>query len=139
MLCFTAARSIHLLARIILSYASQHSARTLALSATHYFALERPGDNHGACLSRRQSSGVWDFLSALPEIAFHATRSGVSRKYAITIIKIKSPPLGLESFPRSGRRACVAQTNKKLTMLRIAPVLAQARFVSTPLARPNHD
>jgi hypothetical protein len=40
-----------LFARIILSCASQHSALTLALSATHYFALEQPGDNQSARLS----------------------------------------------------------------------------------------
>jgi len=40
-----------LFARIILTCASQHSALTLALSATHYFALEQPGDNQSARLS----------------------------------------------------------------------------------------
>jgi hypothetical protein len=40
-----------LFARIILTCASQHSALTLALSATHYFTLEQPGDNQSARLS----------------------------------------------------------------------------------------
>jgi len=40
-----------LFGRIILTCASQHSALTSALSATHYFALEQPGDNQSARLS----------------------------------------------------------------------------------------
>jgi hypothetical protein len=48
MFCFTAARWIHLFARIILTCASQHSALTFVLSATHYFALEQPGENQSA-------------------------------------------------------------------------------------------
>ncbi len=45
MFCFTAARWIHLFAPIIPTCASQRSALTLVLSATHYFALEQSGDN----------------------------------------------------------------------------------------------
>jgi hypothetical protein len=40
-----------LFARIILTCASQHSALTLALSATRYFTLEQLGDNQSARLS----------------------------------------------------------------------------------------
>jgi hypothetical protein len=45
-----------LFARIIMTCASQHSALTLALSATGYFALERPGDNQSARLSPENES-----------------------------------------------------------------------------------
>jgi hypothetical protein len=66
-----------LFARIILTCASQHSALTLALSATHYFALEQPGDDqsarlspetraffgsHGALQSKAKQSLEYDYL-----------------------------------------------------------------------------